>query len=230
MMLKKYFLFMMFIFQTACTSVIWNGGIYDADRAINTQMVIQSTAHDQIVAFGRIPEQSNNPLSGSLVMMGENYWYAVQPHISTQITAPLSANLTKRYQISTPYRNEILTHLPVTLIDGQHFESDFCLDYVLENESERAVLQQLRFQLQANPNHYRQCFATTGTIYHKPQQFTPDYHFQKNIPVQITLKQNQTKIQTDKLARNILLTPLALAVDTISGIIMLPALMLGDLF
>ncbi len=214
----------------ACTSVVWNGGIYDADRAINTQTVVRTTGQDHIYAFGHIPHQSKQPFSGSLVMMGGEFWYMIQPDVSEKIITPLTANLPKRYQITRPYGGDVLNALPVTITDGSHFSSDFCLDYRAENETEHQTLRQLGFQPQANPQHYRQCYATVGTIYAKPKQFAEDYRFQENIPVQLTLQQNQTNIQTGKLARNILLTPLALAVDALSGMVMVPILVIGDLF
>ena len=227
----KIGLYATFIFSlNACTSVVWNGGIYDADRAINTSTVIQATQSDQIYAFGRIPTSQADELAGSLLMMGEDYWYAIQPAISTQMLAPLSANLPQRYQITAPYSHEVLNALPVVVTDGSHFSSDFCLDYHAQTPKEHATLRQLKFQTQAQANHYRQCYAIVGTIYSKPDHFPSDYRFQKSVPVQLTMQQHETHIQTNKLARNILLTPLALAIDTASGIAMLPILMIGDLF
>lgn len=214
----------------ACTSVVWNGGIYDADRAINTQIVVQNTTEDHIYAFGHIPHQSKKALSGSLLMMGDKFWYAIQPDVSEKMIVPLTAKLPKRYKITQPYTGKILTALPVTLTDQSHFSSDFCLDYHAENKDETQILQQMGFQQQAQAQHYRQCYATVGTIYAKPDYFPEDYRFNKNIPIQLTLQHNHTNIQSGKLALNILLTPLALAVDMLSGMVMMPILMIGDLF
>lgn len=228
-MLKKIFLTLILFGQTACTSVVWNGGIYDADRAINTHTVVQTTDHDQIHAFAYVPH-NGEPLSGSLMMMGGKYWYAIQSDISTELLAPLAARLPQRYQITAPYTGKTLAALPVSITDGSHFHSDFCLDYHAQNPHEHQTLQKLRFQPQANPQHYRLCYAAEGTVYTKPQQFPEDYRFRNSIPIELTLQQNQTNIDKSKLASHILLTPLALAVDTVSGMIMLPILVIGDLF
>lgn len=227
---KKIILLNLIMMQMACTSVVWNGGIYDADRAIDTQTIITQIAHDQIHALGRMPIQPNQPLSGSLVMMGKKYWYVIQSDTAQQIAAPLMKNLPKRYQMTAPYSGAKLDALPVTIIDGNHFYSEFCLDYLAENHQQNQILTQLKFQQQANPQHYRQCYAATGTIYMKPHYFKEDYRFHEYIPIKLTLKQKTTNIQTNKLVRNLLLTPLALAMDAMSGMVMLPVLLIGDLF
>ena len=118
---KKIILLNLIMMQMACTSVVWNGGIYDADRAIDTQTIITQIAHDQIHALGRMPIQPNQPLSGSLVMMGKKYWYVIQSDTAQQIAAPLMKNLPKRYQMTAPYSGAKLDALPVTIIDGNHF-------------------------------------------------------------------------------------------------------------
>lgn len=230
-MRKNILLTLILFCQTACTSVVWNGGIYDADRAINTHTVVQTTTQDQIHAFAYVPHQTyDNALAGCLIMMGGKYWYAIQEDISAELFTPLAAQLPQRYQITAPYTGKSLSALPVTLTDGSHFHSEFCLDYHAQNLHEHQILQKLRFQPQANPQHYRQCYAAEGIIYTKPQQFPEDYRFHNSIPIELTLQQNQINIDKSKLASHILLTPLALAVDTVSGMIMLPILAIGDLF
>lgn len=228
---KQYLSFYLLLMQMACTSVVWNGGIYDADRAIDTNVVTTQLSGDKIHAFGRISQRSNQPLSGSILMMGEQYWYAIRPDISETIIPTLTTILPKRYAITAPYTGMKQDALTVTVVmNTNHFSSDFCLDYMAENTEERHILRRLKFQPQANPNHYRQCYAVAGSLYAKPKNFAEDYHFHQHIPVQLILQKNTTDIQANKLARNLLLTPLALAVDTVSGMVMLPVLLIGDLF
>lgn len=213
---------------TACTSVVWNGGVYDADRAIDTH-ITHTTQHDQIHGFARLP-------SGDLMMLGERYWYAVRPDVSGDLQQVLQANLPWRYQITAPYSGEKWTALPILLQTNQTFSSQFCLDYLVQhqtpisqqkNEINRLIY--LKFQQQLKPNVYRKCFAIVGKV-HAPQQAKFDQKFHTTIQVNLQIEQATTKIQSDKLARNILLTPFALAADAVSGMMMLPALILGDLF
>lgn len=228
-MFKNIILTIILLSQTACTSVVWNGGIYDADRAIQTHTVIQTTAQDPIYAMTRLPDNSGE-WSGSLILLGEQYWYALQTDISEPVMAAFTADLSQPYQLTAPYRGNVLSVLPITITDKQQFSSDFCLDYHATQPEEIAKLQQLAFQVQAQPQHYRQCYAITGKIYAKPSRFTVDYRLRTNITAQLTFEQNQIDIHAGKLAMNLLLTPWALAVDTVSGMIMLPVLMIGDLF
>lgn len=230
MIFVKTILLSIIILQAACTSVVWNGGIYDADRAIDTQTITTQTTHDHIYAFGQMPIHEHRPLSGSLVMMGQKYWYAMQSDTSQSMLKALLLGLPKRYQITAPYSGKRLNRLPITVIDGRYFSSEFCLDYVAENGVEQDKLLRLQFQVQANSRHFRQCYAIAGKLYHKPSQFQTHHHFHKYMPIELTIKQNTTHIQPNKLARNVLLTPFALAVDTVSGMVMLPILLIGDLF
>lgn len=216
------------VLQTACTSVVWNGGVYDADRAIDTH-ITHTVQHDQIHGFGRLS-------SGDLVMLGERYWYAVRSDVSADLQRVLQVNLPWQYQIVAPYSGDKLLALPILLQENQIFSSQFCLDYrvpyaapVSQQRKEVNDLILLKFQQQLQPNVYRKCFALVGRV-HAPQQANFDRQFHTTIDVDLQIEQATTTIQSNKLARNILLTPLALAADAVSGMIMLPALILGDLF
>ena len=91
--MPRPFLIPFLLAQTACTSVLWNGGIYDADRAIQTQRQITRTQSDTIHAISQIPRHANPQLSGSLILQGEHYWYAIHPRVSQDLAAPLRAPL-----------------------------------------------------------------------------------------------------------------------------------------
>lgn len=214
------------LLQNACTSVVWNGGVYDADRAIDTQ-ITHTMQRDKIHGFAQMP-------SGDLMMLGERYWYAVRSDVSAELRQVLQAQLPWRSQLVAPYSGEKLTALPILLQEKQMFSSQFCLDYrlpetVSPQNREFNQLISLKFQKQLQPNIYRKCFALVGKV-HAPQQATFDQSFYSKIDVNLQVEQATTQIHSDKLAWNILLTPFALAADAVSGMIMLPALMIGDLF
>lgn len=217
------------LFQAACTSVVWNGGVYDADRAIETH-ISHTSDHDQIHAFGRTS-------TGHLMMMGEKHWYAVRDDVSHDFQQVLQATLPANYQITEPYSGTILPQMPVTVHQNRRFSSQFCLDYLIrdrnpkqQQETETHRLKQMQFQQQLNPNLYRKCFAIVGHLQHPPDKWQYDARFHTDIAVKLQIEQQHTKIQSNKLARNILLTPFAFVADVAGGMVMLPALILGDLF
>lgn len=217
------------LFQAACTSVVWNGGVYDADRAIETH-ISHTTSSDQIHAFGRTA-------TGHLMMMGEKHWYAVRDDVSSDLQQVLQANLPANYQITEPYSGTTLPQMPVTVHQNQLFSSQFCLDYLIRKHTpqkqqvtEIHALRQMKFQQQLNLNLYRKCFAIAGHLHPPPEKWQYDARFHTDIAVKLQIEQQHTKIQSNKLARNILLTPFAFVADVAGGMVMLPALILGDLF
>ena len=225
--------------QTACTSVLWNGGIYDADRAIQTQRQIARTQSDTIHTISQIPRHANPQLSGSLILQGEQYWYALHPSISQDLAATLRAPLSQPYHITQPYSGSPQASLRIRITDQSHFVSNFCLDYTIQGSlktsaananNERSILTTLKFQPQANPNHYRKCIATTGSIYQTPPSNTISQTLPQPIPAELVFEEKKVSISRRKLTRNVLFTPLALAADITSGMVMIPVLLLSDLF
>ena len=232
--------FLLLLTQTACTSVLWNGGIYDADRAIKTQRQITRTQNDTI---HQIPRHASAQLSGSLILQGEQYWYALHPSISQDLAATLRAPLSQPYHITQPYSGSPQARLRIRIIDQSHFVSNFCLDYTIQGSlktsvaktsaaqnNERSILTTLKFQSQANPNHYRKCIATTGSIYQTPPSNTISQTLPQPIPAELVFEEKKVSISRRKLTRNVLFTPLALAADITSGMVMIPVLLLSDLF
>ena len=231
--------FLLLLTQTACTSVLWNGGIYDADRAIQTQRQITRTQNDTIHTISQIPRHASAQLSGSLILQGEQYWYALHPSISQDLAATLRAPLSQPYHITQPYSGSPQASLRIRITDQSHFVSNFCLDYTIQgslkmNEAnannERNILTTLKFQPQANPNHYRKCIATTGSIYQTPPSNTISQTLPQSIPAELVFEEKKVSISRRKLTRNVLFTPLALAADITSGMVMIPVLLLSDLF
>lgn len=230
-MLKNLLFTSLLLLQTACTSVIWNGGIYHSDRAIDTQTTTQSLQSDAITHVSLVSQAPNEPLSGSLMLHGTHYWYAIRADVAPQIAPILQTRLPQRYQITAPYSGTPLSELPIVLHNKGQFSSDFCLDYHLRQSDANSIntLKAMGFQVQYAANHYRKCFALVGTAYTKPETATAKRALARPIPVALSQKNQRTIVQTKKLARNILLTPLALAVDTISGMAMLPILLINDM-
>lgn len=220
------------LFQAACTSVLWNGGVYDADRAIETNTAVRTEA-DRIVAMTLVPQSAQNPLSGSLMMLGGRYWYAVRPPVSYSLAQTLQARLSQPYRIVAPYSGLPRRSLPVRITDQNHFYSSFCLDYTLSGSlksREETVLQSLGFQQQQRSSEYRKCFAAAGTVYRSPPDGGAYTAFVQAVPAELSFQEKKTNVRRNKLVRNVLFTPVALAADTISGILMMPVLLLGDLF
>ena len=234
--MPRPFLIPFLLAQTACTSVLWNGGIYDADRAIQTQRQITRTQSDTIHAISQIPRHANPQLSGSLILQGEHYWYAIHPRVSQGLAATLRAPLPQPYRITPPYSGIPQPNLRILITDQNHFISNFCLDYIAQSNptepSEQTTLAQLKFQPQTTPNHYRKCLATTGTVYHTPpsNSTSTSHTLPQPIPAELVFEQQKVSISRRKLTRNVLFTPLALAADITSGMVMMPVLLISDLF
>lgn len=235
--------FLLLLTQTACTSVLWNGGIYDADRAIKTQRQITRTQNDTIHTISQIPRHASAQLSGSLILQGEQYWYALHPSISQDLAATLRTPLSQPYHITQPYSGSPQASLRIRITDQSHFVSNFCLDYTIQGSlktsaaktsaaqnNERSILTTLKFQPQANPNHYRKCIATTGSIYQTPPSNAISQTLPQPIPAELVFEEKKVSISRRKLTRNVLFTPLALAADITSGMVMIPVLLLSDLF
>ena len=237
--------------QTACTSVLWNGGIYDADRAIQTQRQIARTQSDTIHTISQIPRHANPQLSGSLILQGEQYWYAIHPSVSQDLAATLRAPLSQPYRIVQPYSGAPQPSLRILITDQNHFISNFCLDYIAQgslkavdfNEaktsetnahtitpSEQTTLAQLKFQPQAAPNHYRKCIATTGTVYQTPPSQAISHTLPQPIAAELVFEEKKVSISRRKLTRNVLFTPLAFATDITSGMVIMSVLLIGGLF
>ena len=232
--MPRPFLIPFLLAQTACTSVLWNGGIYDADRAIQTQRQIARTQSDTIHTISQIPRHANPQLSGSLILQGEQYWYAIHPSVSQDLAATLRAPLPQPYRIVQPYSGAPQPSLRILITDQNHFISNFCLDYIAQSNptepSEQTTLAQLKFQPQTTPNHYRKCIATTGTVYHTPPSNSTSHTLPQPIPAELVFEQQKVSISRRKLTRNVLFTPLAFATDITSGMVIMSVLLIGGLF
>ena len=154
--------------------------------------------------------------------------------MSQDLAATLRAPLPQPYRITQPYSGTPQPNLRILITDQNHFISNFCLDYIAQSNptepSEQTTLAQLKFQPQATPNHYRKCIATTGTVYHTPPGNSISHTLPQPIQAELVFEEQKVSISRRKLTRNVLFTPLALAADITSGMVMMPVLLISDLF
>ncbi|MDO4879084.1 MAG: thiosulfate sulfurtransferase [Neisseria sp.] len=209
----------------ACTAMLW--GMFPAS---NTETISREIGSDQVRAFGVVRDKNSQLAVGSLVMMGDKYWYVVDLDSSQKTAAVLNAGLPQRYAINkgeTGGEGE----LSVYIEPNQRFRSSFCLKYTPEQPQEAAKLEQLGFKRrkagQEEGKEYIQCFDIAGSFYAKPQQAKRDYRFESPVPVRLMTKESKTSVNAENLVRNLLFTPVTLALDAAGGVLMLPALLLG---
>ncbi|WP_038329979.1 hypothetical protein [Kingella kingae] len=206
--------------QSSCTTLF----LWGKNPPTTHTTTYQDIGSDQVHAFGRAERDSNQLKAGSLLMMGDKYWYALDADDSTNLLPVLNAKLTNHYQIY--YGDEILTAMPVVLTEKSRFSSDFCLKYTPAGSlktQEAQTLQSLQFKpLGKQPETYARCFYTNGTLFAKPMQSPVDYRFEQVVPVKLSQEITHSKINGENLIGNILFTPIALAIDAMIGIVVLP--------
>lgn len=221
-----------------CTSAMWSGG----GSAVSTQEIYHRLGEDKVHAFGHIRTDSGQLQQGSLVMMGERYWYVVEPQASERLLSVLNAKLQHRYQIFSVKERERLTalsELPVTIEDtAGKFNSRFCLRYPLDTSpnnkqaaQENKVLLALRFRQvsqESSLTTYERCFSPTGQMYDKPLQVKQNYRFEQYVPVKLQTVERKKVVSGPKLLRNIVLTPFTLAGDAAFIVIGVPAFIIAD--
>ncbi|MCF7530201.1 hypothetical protein ACOR62_07405 [Neisseria lisongii] len=211
-----------------CTTVMtWSVNTPYSDTTHRHQV-----AKENVYAFGMTKADSEQLKKGSLVMMGERYWFAVNPDDSAKLTDVLAAKLDKQFDIVDEYVHRPLQALPVELkaAEGNDFVSEFCLRYTPQKPSETAELQRLQFKLNnAGKNTYIRCLRATGQYFAAPQQAQPDYRFQKTVPVEVYYETSEKHTDKVKLAANILSTPFTLAIDAAATVVALPLAVLGVL-
>lgn len=207
--------------------------LWSSDNTPN--IYYQNIGSDKIHAFGHRKTATEQIAAGSLIMMGERYWYALDPTSSNTMQAVLTAKLSQRYQIFDAKDSEALLALPALLSDEKNptFSSRFCLRYDIpahlpKNQAaqEQAELQRLAFNRQTDmPQQYRRCFKAAGQTFAKPENSTADHHFEHYLPVslEMTKVETQQKSAADVLG-NIIMTPIALVADAAIAVVAVPAI------
>lgn len=236
-MLKKLTLSaVLFATLNGCTALLWSqdGFIAGSRGMVENKYTTQyrKIGNDDIRAFAIVKPDSQTLPANSLLMMGDNYWYAVNPKQSQELVAALRVPLSQRFQILVSKPNEEALYSPSDSLyldidkkdDGSaEFEiTALCLQYNVPTDlssaaqqKERNALLQAGFKLNQG-NKYSTCFYNIrGTIYAKPEKLPAEYQFERSIPVH--LYSSATKIEKDvdgkMVLRNIALTPFTVVGD-----------------
>lgn len=213
-----------FLSLSGCTGILW------ANHPVTgTESVDVDIGRDQIRAFGVVRDANSQLGIGSLVMMGDRYWYVLNPESSKEAAAVLNGGvgLAKPYTIGKSGNNRE-NELAVRIKENQKFDSSFCLNYAAEKPQEAAKLESLGFKKDYGRPYYSRCFGhVSGMFYTTPPQAKRDYRFQTPVPVKLTARETKNHFNAANLVGNILVTPITLAADTVLGIIALPMIIFG---
>ena len=206
------------------TAMFWHGNNPNESKEVQ-----QTVAKDKIYSFAVVNKNNSQLPEGSLVMIGEKYWFVINPNDSSQLINILNIKLDKPFQITEmapPSENTHNKALPVILtsLDSPDFKSSLCLRYDSSNEEEITKLKKLEFEANDinNKNAYTRCVNASGKYYSTPQKIVSDYQFKQPIPVNIYYITTKKGLNVAKVAGNILLTPFTLAFDAAGGIFLLP--------
>lgn len=211
---------------SGCTIALW--GVNDVREQ---DLITHELGQDSITAFGQVRAANSQFAPGSLVMMGQRYWYVLNPEDSQAIAPVLNAGLPKRYQIAGRHTHDELQALPVEVESGGKggFSSHFCLHYPQDGISaqEKTTLEKLGFKTVGKmPPAYRYCAEIEGKFYATTAQVAQDYRFAQRVPVSLYAIERKETINGGRVIGNVLLTPFTLALDAVGAVIAVPAMML----
>lgn len=194
----------------ACTARLW-----ETNPVSETKRRYQDAGMDKVYAFGQTQQDSPQLKAGSLLMMGDKYWYALDKETAQRLLPVLNAKLARQYQIKDYFTHEDAKGLPVTIMaKNQRFESNFCLHYQTNDVKEIAVLQNLSFKkYEMLPETYAHCFNIAGNIFAKPVSAKADYRFEQSVPVVLRVETEHKSVNVFNLLNNLLVTPLTLVGD-----------------
>lgn len=228
------------VFTAAAVTVSLSGcmtltsGLWDRDDIVKTKTTHHKVGEDKIHSFGVVNKANSQLAKDSLVMMGEKYWFVVNPGDSAKLTEILNVKLPKQFQL-VKYRKDSVSSayaaMPVTLTKpgSADFESDFCLRYDAADAQEAATLEALSFRAdkKISEHAYFRCISAAGKYYATPQNIKAAYRFERSVPVEISYVTTKENIKGFRVLGNILLTPLALTGDVAGNIVILPLFMMG---
>lgn len=95
------------------TAMFWHGNNPNESKEVQ-----QTVAKDKIYSFAVVNKNNSQLPEGSLVMIGEKYWFVINPNDSAQLINILNIKLDKPFQITETANPSENTHnkaLPVTL-------------------------------------------------------------------------------------------------------------------
>ncbi len=224
----------------ACTALALNGCtlfFWGHNDPFSETRTYREIARDDIQAFGVVKQANSQLAPGSLVMMGKNHWFVVNPEDSAKLQGVLNVKLDKAFQIVASGSHRPLAAFPVTLqsADSNAFISSFCLRYDTDRAAEIAKLKALSFseiKTGKQAPYYLHCDSASGHFYQTPADYRADYRFETPFPVTVGYTVTQSNTHWGKLAENILFTPVTLAIDAavaVTGIALSPLFLLGNL-
>lgn len=200
-----------------CTLLLWGH-----DNPFSETTTQHEVAKDEIQAFGVVKQANSQLEQGSLVMMGKQNWFVVNPQDSAKLQGVLNVKLDKAFQIVGKYNHQPLQSFPVVLkaADNNDFSTDFCLRYDTAKAADIVKLKALSFK-EVQPGksaknqtpYYLHCTGAAGKFYRTPQNYRADYRFETPFPVSVTYSITKKHTDAGKLVGNIVMTPLTLAGD-----------------
>lgn len=246
------------IFSLLLAGLVGSGGcitstMWQKQTHYKTTVHQNSLGKDAVVAFGQASQDSSQIQKGSLVMMGKKYWYVLPPQQSNELLSLLQARLSKPYTIVPIFKRDkgmegstlyAENEFPVEILEEKaQFNSNFCLEYATTDQNEINTLLKLGFSRDSSRSSmanngsinsvYTQCLSTPGQYFATSNSVSAQYYF--TTPISVTLYSEELETQRYKeefgslgIAKRILLTPGALALDSLGAIIGLPLLMMMD--
>lgn len=208
-----------------CTLFLWghNDPFSESSR-------YREVAKDEIQAFGVVKQANSQLAQGSLVMMGKNNWFVVNPQDSAKLKGVLDVKLDKAFQIVSGYSHQPLQSFPVRLkaAGSNDFVSDFCLRYDTAKPADIAKLKALSFKehrpegaAKGSAVYYVRCETAEGKFYQSPPGYRADYRFETPFPVSVGYHETVKHTDGGKLIHNIFWTPVALAGDAALAVVAL---------
>ena len=204
------------------TSMLW------ADNQPAVHYVDKKVGEDRIQAFGVVREANSQLPPNSIVMMGNRYWFVLEPKYTERISRVLNAKLDRPFEIMrTTASGERVAPVKVSLLgEGQsEFSSYICLRYVTAQAVDKEVLIQAGFENTAYTQQgavYKFCQEVSGKIYTAPPSVQQDYRFEQSFPVEVWTSEAKTSSRVPAIAGRVLLTPFALAIDAITAVVRIP--------
>jgi membrane protein len=203
------------------TGIMW-------ERMAGDQYEFAADESDNITAFAVATADSSQLKKGSLILVGEKYWYVLdQGEENTRRLAQLRAQFPKAFSFKSKgnleankrYKNNTFV-LERREEEKGSFRSEYCLSYQTDNPAEAKQLAALGFD--KKPDGYETCSAVTGKMYAVGNLKVPaEYRFESRLPVQLGRSYGKSAPAGNKVAAA-LLTPLALAADAVATVTVYP--------
>ena len=197
-----------------CTAMLWE----DEGEAVRVD-----AGADAIYAFGVADEAARGQLgAGSLVMMGERFWYVLFASAAADLLPVLQADLPQRFRVFDAQARAELAALPVVVsgLGDSDFSSEFCLVY----PADAALLDRLEALafFQVKGGDFVRCFAARGVVYASPRRVAPVYRFESVVPVALEKLVFRPRGGLARTVGKVLLSPVALAADALGAVSVYP--------